>query len=240
MFLNVRKRPFDSLRVRQAVNLAIDRDRVVELTGGSQIGRPACQILPTAFPGHAPYCPYTARPAQGRSWTAPDLERARRLVAASGRAGERVVVHMPDYEARLARYYARLLERLGFRVTLRIQDANALDTYESDTRATTGMAQWGADYLAPSNFIEPNFGCAGEQNISRLCDRALDRRIEHAVEGPQRDATAAWAAVDRHVVDLAAAVPLTNRRSVVLVSKRVGNVRTHLQSFTLLDQMWVR
>jgi hypothetical protein len=27
---------------------------------------------------------------------------------------------------------------------------------------------------------------------------------------------------------------------VVLVSKRVGNVKTHAQWFTLLDQMWVR
>ena len=41
-------------------------------------------------------------------------------------------------------------------------------------------------------------------------------------------------------MDLAAAVPLTTRRSVVLVSKRVGNVQTHGQWFTLLDQMWVR
>jgi hypothetical protein len=35
-------------------------------------------------------------------------------------------------------------------------------------------------------------------------------------------------------------VPFTNRRSVVLVSERAGNVRTHLTYFTLLDQMWVR
>ena len=40
--------------------------------------------------------------------------------------------------------------------------------------------------------------------------------------------------------DLAAAVPLTDRRSVVLVSKRAGNVKTHPLFFTLLDQMWVR
>jgi hypothetical protein len=42
------------------------------------------------------------------------------------------------------------------------------------------------------------------------------------------------------VTDLAPVVPMTSRRSVVLVSKRVGNVRTHGQWFTLLDQMWVR
>ena len=56
---------------------------------------------------------------------------------------------------------------------------------------------------------------------------------------PEAEA-AAWAAADRRVVDLAAAVPLTDRRSVVLVSERAGNVKTHFLYFTLLDQMWVR
>ena len=49
-----------------------------------------------------------------------------------------------------------------------------------------------------------------------------------------------WAAADHRVSDLAPVVPLTRRRSAVLVSKRVGNVHTQGQVFTLLDQMWVR
>ena len=57
---------------------------------------------------------------------------------------------------------------------------------------------------------------------------------------PPAEAGSAWAAADRRVTDLAAAVPLTSRRVAVLVSKRVGNVKTHGQWFTLLDQMWVR
>jgi peptide/nickel transport system substrate-binding protein len=242
MFLNVRRRPFDDPRVRKAVNFAIDRQRVVELAGGEEVGGPTCQILPRAFPGYEPYCPYSARPAPGRGWTAPDMERARRLVAASGRVGDRVVVHMPDfdYKVRLARYYARRLRELGFRTTLRIQSFDAYDVYDANTRASTGEAQWGADYLAPANFIQPNFGCGAPSNASRLCDRTLDRRAARALEAPPADAAAAWAQADRRVVDLAAAVPLTNRRSVVLVSKRVGNVRSHPLLFTLLDQMWVR
>jgi hypothetical protein len=35
-------------------------------------------------------------------------------------------------------------------------------------------------------------------------------------------------------------VPLTNRRTALLVSKRVGDVQQHLQWLTLLDQFWVR
>ena len=36
------------------------------------------------------------------------------------------------------------------------------------------------------------------------------------------------------------AVPLTYRRSAVLLSDRAGNAKTHLAYWTLLDQMWVR
>jgi hypothetical protein len=49
-----------------------------------------------------------------------------------------------------------------------------------------------------------------------------------------------WAGVDRRVVAAAPAVPLANRRGVVLVSDRVGNVQQHLLLGSLLDQFWVR
>jgi YVTN family beta-propeller protein len=235
-FLNARRRPFDDIRVRQAVNFAIDRDRAVELAGGPEIGDVTCQILPTGFPGYAPYCPYTAGSAAGNGWTAPDLQRARRLVAESGRAGARVVVHTGGETPALDRYYVRVLDTLGFRATLR---AHSFDDDLYDPRALTGLTGWAPDYLAPADFIRGNFGCGSPTNLFRRCDRTLDRRIERAAGAPRTD-VAAWAAVDRRIVDLAATVPLNNRRSAVLVSERAGNVRTHLTYLTLLDQMWVR
>ena len=79
--------------VRRAVNLAIDRAQRRRARGrAARSGTPPARSCRPAFPGHEPYCPYTAPTPAGRGWTAPDLERARRLVAASGRAGERVVV----------------------------------------------------------------------------------------------------------------------------------------------------
>jgi YVTN family beta-propeller protein len=242
IFLNTREPPFDDRRVRQAVNFAIDRAKVVELAGGPEVGEPACQVVPNAFPGHEPYCPYTAMPARGGGWKAPDMSRARRLVAASGRAGEHVVVRVPDFREAVGRYYAKLLGDLGFPTTLRVQSYLEEDVWDPRVRAQTGFVGWGADYLAASTFINTAFACAarGTYNLSRLCDRKLEGQITRARVTPPADAAGAWAAADHRVTDLAAVVPLTRRRSAVLVSERVGNVKTHAQWFTLLDQMWVR
>jgi YVTN family beta-propeller protein len=242
IFLNTEERPFDDPRAREAVNLAIDRAKVVELSGGSAVGEPSCQVLPSGFPGYAPYCPYTASPSTSGARTAPDLARARQLVSASGRRGAPVVVRVPVFREKVGRYYAKVLDQLGFRPTVRVLGFNEDDTWDAHVHAQTGFVGWGADNLGASNFIEPLFTCAGRGslNLSRLCDPKLERLVRRARTATATDAVASWAAADHRITDLAVSVPLTRRRSVVLVSKRVGNVRTHPHFFTLLDQMWVR
>ena len=189
---------------------------------------------------YEPYCPYTADPGPGRPWSAPDMERARALVAESGTAGERVVVTVPEFQRDVGRYFRALLGRLGYRASLRVLgDVEHFETiYEPGARVQMGFNGWSADYASPSTFIEPNFGCLDV--LSHLCDRRLMREVERAHAAQGTDARERWTAIDRRVTDLAPAVPLTNRRSVELVSERVGNVQHHLSGYTLLDQLWVR
>jgi peptide/nickel transport system substrate-binding protein len=108
-----------------------------------------------------------------------------------------------------------------------------------------GLFGWSSDYMSASSFIAAHFSCASEaerreENASHFCDRGVARQVAAAFVARGADAAEHWAAADRRVVDQAPAVPMTNHRAVVFVSKRVGNVQQHLQWFTLLDQLWVR
>ena len=228
------------MRVRRALNFAIDRGRIVAFEGGRQVATPTCQVLPVGFPGHEPYCPYTAGAGTGRPWSAPDLGEARALVAASGTAGERVEVVVPGFQGDVGRYVSRVLRRLGYRATVRVlPEGRYFDAaFDPASRIQVGFNGWFADFASPSNFIDANFGCAG--NPGHFCSRALTRAMDRARAARGAGATARWAAIDRRVTDLALAVPLTNRRSIQLVSPRVGNVQHHVRGITLLDQLWVR
>jgi peptide/nickel transport system substrate-binding protein len=248
VFLNLRRAPFDDVRVRRAVNLATDRATLVDLAGGPEVATATCQFVPPAFPGYEPDCPYSVAPARGRGWTAPDVARARLLIAASGTAGETVVIDVPTSEAqRYGRYFVSLLRSLGFRPRMRVIPDNPYFNVVGARGWHDQMAfgGWAADYLSASNFIDQTFTCDGLRvritpNISHFCNRGVTRAVARARATNGADTAAAWAAIDHRLVRLAPAVPTTNGRSMILVSKRVGNVTHHAQWTTLLDQMWVR
>ena len=137
--MNTNLAPFDDVRVRQAVNYAIDRDALVGLFGGDVLAQPVCQILPPEFPGHVDNCIYTEDP--GPDWIAPDMEKAKALVAESGTAGEKVTVIVEDNATARAigTYLQSVLAELGYDSTVKAISPNIQFTLHPEHR------QQGAD-----------------------------------------------------------------------------------------------
>jgi YVTN family beta-propeller protein len=254
LFLNTAHPPFDDVRVRQALNYAIDRGAISDAYGGSEFALPTCQPRPPGTVGFRRFCPYTAAPSLTGEWKAPDLARARRLVAASGTRGMNVEVWTFEtgpggllWENAVTGA-VRALEQLGYRATIgRARDLEdwAARVGDRTTRGVqAGVIGWyGIPRAAPS--VLTAFRCveADPPNYSYFCDRRIDTRIRRALEiqatAPDA-AVALWAGIERDIVDLAPWVPLFTPGHALLVSERVGNVQRNPELGVLTDLLWVR
>ncbi len=189
---DVLRPPFDDVRVRRALNYAIDRARVVELASGALAWRATCQIFPPTLEGYEPLCPYTADPG-GDVWTAPDLARASALVEAAGAVGEPVTVWVADLDyipgaIEIMGDVVDVLNEIGLRATLRVVPdvQRYLDAIYANPTAKPGsaaypqvyLAGWLSDFPRASDFIEPLFRCGAPVNTSGYCDPRLDRAID--------------------------------------------------------------
>ena len=231
--MNVHERPFDDIRVRRAVNMAIDRDAVVKLFGGPRLAAPSCQVLPPGLPGYAPYCPFQH-----------DMAAAQALVRESGTAGMRVtlVIDTSAVQRAMGTYLLGVLGQLGFDARLRVLSGNLQFTYlqNTDNHVQISLTPWYSDYPGATDFLPLLFGCAsyhphsdGSVNFSGVCDKALDARMQAVADGGD---PAGWAAIDREVTDLAAWAVLFNPRYVDVTSKRVQGFFYHEQYHWLLAQ----
>jgi len=235
-------KPFDLPLVRQAVNIAIDRNKMQKLFG--PYTAVSCQLLPPNFPGYEPYCPYTRDP--GSVWTKPNLELAQRLVDRSGtRNMPTTVWTSPGWFPQQAAYLRDVLVDIGYRGTLK----SVTDTeYEKALFGThrivpIGMSGWTADYAAESGFIGALAACRSPSNDSRFCDRAIDRRMAVATRLQLTQPSVAherWAQIERDLMDRAVWAPVVSRSWANLVSPSVGNFQVSPEWGPLVDQMWVQ
>lgn len=245
MSLDTRVPPFDDVRVRRALNFAVDRGVVETLSGGDI--RATCQILPPNLPGYTPYCPYTRHP--DGTWTAPDLVKAQELVDRSGTVRTKVAVWASDgaypISVTVGHYFRDLLAQLGYRASLKVvgftQWSRAI--YGRPRRAQISLMSWTADSVTESGLISPLLACDADYSETGFCDPAIDRRMEEAARLRATDPAGAsdlWSKIEHDLVDQAPFVPLGIRYWVNLVSQRLGNYQSNPQWGPLVDQMWIQ
>jgi len=248
--MNTRVPPFDDLRVRRALNLAVDRNVVVRLDGGPDLAQPTCQVLPPGLPGFRPYCPYTVNPDASGMYTGPDLTRARGLVEASGTKGMRIRV-LTDPHVRDTRHVVSILRKLGYRASawpVGLPEYNPLAS-NSANRVQISRGGTLTDYPAASDIINQWLSCSAwepnsdtNNNRAQFCDRRIEATIRTALDLQLSDPQAAsdlWTEIDRQIVNEAPWLPLVNLKTVDFVSDRVGNYQFHPQWGILLDQLWI-
>jgi YVTN family beta-propeller protein len=255
LVLNTREPPFDNLNARRAVNYAIDRDRLIRLLHLSpEQAIATCQILPEGFPGHQPYCPYTADAGDG-FWHSPDMAKATRLAQESGTTHIPVTIWINAAVANdeVDAYLVGLLKKLGYQATYQsIPDEQFMATVDNSSRKIQiSLSGWIADIPRPSDFFVPVLSChsfdqhlAGSANLAGFCDPHIDQLVNMAQAAQLTDPGAfrkLWAQIDHLVTGQAPWVPILNGGGGVFVSARAGNYQdSPYYGGPLLDQMWVQ
>ncbi|MGH2887141.1 MAG: ABC transporter substrate-binding protein, partial [Solirubrobacteraceae bacterium] len=252
LILNTRVAPFNDIRVRRALNYAVDRAEIGRLVGPG--AEPTCQTLTPWFTGYDRYCPYTLNPSPSGAWRAPELATARQLITASHTRGTPVTIWV-SYGASTAvgRYLVKLLEELGYPTRLRdvsTDPTGYAQIADSRTKAQAFVFRDYAPYPSASQLIDIYFGCQYfipnsplNGNIAEFCDPKLDAKIRRALEGESNDSPDVgrlWAEADRTVTDDAPLVPLVVPSYIIFVSKRVGNYQASAAQGALQDQLWIR
>ncbi len=218
-------KPFDDVRVRRAVEQAINKTRIVKLLNSRDPA--ANQVLPLGMPGYDPAY-------QGYAY---DPDAARALLREAGLPdGFATVLYSDNTEPdpRIAQAIQQDLAGIGIRAELRTLANTTFDAAASAPGEAplvwSGLAGWSADFPDPTDFYTPILSCGsavqGGWNWSLLCDPALDRKAQaaDAITDPARagERLAAWREVFATVMDEAAWVPLIDARFHVLKSPRLA------------------
>lgn len=223
--LNTKVKPFDDVKVRQAVNMAINKERITRILNGR--ATPANQPLPPLMPGY------------DKAFTgyAFDVEKAKALLAEAGHPdGFETILYSTntDPQPRIAQAIQQDLAAVGIKAEVRaLAQANVIAAGGTEGEApmiwSGGMA-WIADFPDPSNFYGPILGCSGAVqggwNWSWYCNEDLDARAVAAdsMSDPAKagERQAAWGKIFTDIMADAPWVPVTNERRVVAKSPRMG------------------
>lgn len=222
--LNVTTPPFDKLEVRKAINMAINKDRIVQIINGRAL--PANQPLPPSMPGYT-------KDYKGYPY---DPEGAKKLLADAG-VGDGfetdLYVMNTDPNPRIAQAIQQDLSAIGIKANIQsLAQANVIEAGGAGTAPmiwSGGMA-WIADFPDPSNFYGPILGCAGAAeggwNWSKFCDQALDAKAVEAdsMSDPAKaeDRLKLWSDVYMGVMEQAPWVPVFNEERYTMKSERMG------------------
>ncbi len=224
--MNTRRAPFDDIRVRRAVNLAINRAALARTFDGEAV--PTAQVLPPGVPG---------RRAKMNPAPAPDIAAARALVARAGAAGAPVSVWgaTGDPSPAVTRRLERTLDRIGLRATPRLWDRSTMLATLADPGAESqiGYARWQQDYPDGADWFPlllagSAIRAGANLNYALLDDARVNALIDQAAGTWDPAARAlAWRAVGKAVADRAPWAPFANSVRADITSRRVGGVVAH-------------
>ncbi|MEU8084166.1 ABC transporter substrate-binding protein [Micromonospora sp. NPDC049101] len=196
------------LKVRQALNYAIDREGFIKAMGGQTVAAPLTTLMPSATIGYKAYDAYPAG-ANG------NVDKAKELLG--GKTPELVLgVADNSTEQQQGAQLKANLERAGFKITLRnISDDAKLDEIKKkDNPWDLYIGNWAADWpsgasILPVLYDGRTIKAEGNSNQSYFNDPAINAEMDRIQAMPAADQGPEWAKLDERIMkEHAPVVPL--------------------------------
>jgi peptide/nickel transport system substrate-binding protein len=225
--------PTRDLRVRKAINFAIDKQAVVLAIGGRFAGEPASTVLSPTLAGYSAFDLYPSTDSRG------DQAKARQLLADAGHPNGLTLNYVGqanDKGQALFNALRNSLQQVGIRLNPRFYDGYEVYTRSLRLRSKrnehqVGAARWCPDYpgdgsrsfigvLLDGRKLSPtsnnNYGDYDNPEVNEMIDRAYGAR-------DAKERNALWGRIDRQVMEDAAWAPLVYDREAFFWSARVRN-----------------
>lgn len=219
-WMNTTKPPFNDVKVRQAVNYAINPAALERVYAG-QI-KASHQVLPEGMPGRKTIDLYPY-----------NMAKAKEMIEEAHPSDMNITVwtdtESPNKEA--GEYYEGVLKELGFNTKLKEINADNYFTVignRSTPDLDTGWSDWFQDYPHPNDFFQPLL--AGESildtnngNFAEINEPSLNKEIDALREkqlGPEQEEK--YAALDKKYMELAPWAPYGQRTLSTFVSSAIN------------------
>ncbi len=219
--LNTQQAPFDDPLVRQAFNLAVNKEALAEVVLNNTV-TPAYGIIPPGMPGYNP-------DIQGLRH---DAERAKELLAQSSYGGPEglpdITLHVSGAGGAAGPQVEAIVEmwkqNLGVDVAIE-QTEWATFLFDVSRRPNPYQAfsiGWIADYPDPQNFLDILFHCESLDNRTSYCNPEVDALLEAArIEQDETARMELYRQAEELIVQDATWVPLWFNKGYVLIKPYV-------------------
>ena len=240
--MNTTIKPFDDINVRKAVIAGFDREALRLARGGALVGDVATHFLP---PGIAGFEEAGGLKGTGVDFISPDGKPQPELSAeyfkkagyASGKYEGTEKILMVGSNAGVAAKVAEVakenFEKMGFVIQMRLVQQQTMYTRYCNTPAAKVAlcpnVGWNKDFADGQTMLSPTFAGKnileqGNSNWAQLDVPAINEAIDAAEILPKEERAAAWAAIDKMVVDEAPAVPYIWDKTPLIQSDDVNGV----------------
>ncbi len=226
-WMNIKEAPFNKLKVRQAVNYAIDRKALQTLVWGG-LGRPTQNVLPPTYPSYRKLSLYGH-----------NLAKAKTLINQAGANGAKVTVWTRNVSDAVtaAQYYTSILNQIGLNASLNVLPRATYYTTigNVDTHAQTGWARWLEDYPHPLDWFDvllngDRITNQDNNNYAWYKNKKTDAAIESLKKAPilTPAVNARWAKVEKQIMQQAPWAPWSNRVFPEFFGKNMSCIHTQL------------